>query len=129
MHFNRFERRSIVNAFVFLLFLLPLPFAAFGEESASVVGVAVVPHCTDENIRYRSPRDSSLAVKVQRFVQGPALPSTFGGKTPADLLEFVDSFWVQSVSLGLARSASKNITLAAKEHRARDRSRPTQNHT
>ena len=83
-----------MNVYVFLLFLLLLlPNAAYGEDSASIVGVTVVPHRIEENMRYRRPRDSSLAAKVQVFVQGPGLPKTFDGKTPAELLESGDWAW------------------------------------
>ena len=93
MSSNRFERNSIVYVSVFLLFLLLLPHTARGEDSASIVGVTVVPHHIEENMRYRRPRDSSLAAKVQVFVQGPGLPKTFAGKTPAELLDSGDWAW------------------------------------
>ena len=58
-----------------------------------MVGVTVVPHRIEENMRYRRPRDPSLAAKVQILVQGAALPKTFDGKTPAELLESGDWAW------------------------------------
>ena len=93
MNLSRITSNSIVNASILLLILLLLPLTACGEDSASVVGVTVVPHNIAENMRYRRPRDSSLAAKVQLFVQGPALPKMFDGKTPSELLESGDWAW------------------------------------
>ena len=51
-----------------------------------MAGLAVVPHRVAESMRYRRPRDPSLAARVQMFVQGSALPKSFDGKSPAELL-------------------------------------------
>ncbi len=56
------------------------------REPGAIVGVTVVPHRIEENMRYRRKRDPSLAAKVQLFVQGAALPKSFNGKTPSELL-------------------------------------------
>jgi len=64
-----------------------------GDELGAVVGVTVVPHRIEENMRYRGPRDPSLAAKVQIFIQGPALPKSFDGKTPAELLAADEWAW------------------------------------
>ena len=90
---NIFARVSVANVFNLLLLLLLPSLTAYSQESASVVGVTVVPHRIEENMRYKRSRDSSLAAKVQVFVQGPALPNTFDGKTPAELLESGDWAW------------------------------------
>ncbi len=64
-----------------------LAITAKAEDPASFLGVTVTPHRIEESMRYRRPRDPSLAARVQLFVFGPALPKTFDGKTPAQLLE------------------------------------------
>ncbi|MDX1925826.1 MAG: hypothetical protein SFV81_04875 [Pirellulaceae bacterium] len=62
-------------------------------EPAAVVGVNVVPHHIVETMRYRRPRETALAAKVQLFVRGAGSPKAFDGKTPAELLKTGDWAW------------------------------------
>jgi hypothetical protein len=64
-----------------------------GQEPARIAGLAMIPHYIDESIRFRRPRDPSLAARVQMFIQGSALPGTFDGKTPAELLAADEWAW------------------------------------
>ncbi|MBM3995124.1 MAG: hypothetical protein FJ303_13375 [Planctomycetes bacterium] len=61
--------------------------SAVAAPGAEIVGVTVTPHVIAESMQYRRPRDPDLAAKVQLFVKGPAVPGTFEGKTPAELLK------------------------------------------
>jgi hypothetical protein len=63
------------------------------SEPASVMGITVVPHHIEESMRYRTQQDASLAARVQMYIQGPALPRTFNGKAPRDLLSSHDWAW------------------------------------
>jgi len=64
-----------------------------GDQPASIAGVSIVPHSIVDNMRYRRPRDASLAARVQLFVQGPALPQKFDKRTPEELLSSEDWAW------------------------------------
>jgi len=66
---------------------------ASGQPTATIVGVNVIPHQVEEAMRFRRPRDVSLAARVQLFVRGTALPERFDGKTPAELLESDEWAW------------------------------------
>ena len=57
------------------------------------MGVTVTPQVIAESMQYRRPRDPDLAAKVQLFVKGPAVPGTFEGKTPAELLKAGEWAW------------------------------------
>ena len=61
--------------------------------AAELVGVTVTPHTVAESMRYRRPRDPDLAARVQLFVTGPARPTTFAGRTPAELLQEGEWAW------------------------------------
>ncbi len=69
--------------------LLVVPPTSGGE----LVGVSVVPHRIDTELKYRKPHESNLAARVQLFVQGPATASTFDHQLPAALLETGDWAW------------------------------------
>lgn len=62
-------------------------------SSAEVCGVTVTPHVVADSMMYRRPRYPDLAAKVQLFVKGAALPSSFNGKTPSELLETGEWAW------------------------------------
>lgn len=62
-------------------------------SAGEIVGVSVIPHTIERTIRYRKPHDPDLAARVQLFVRGPALPQTFAGRTPAELLASGDWAW------------------------------------
>lgn len=66
---------------------------ASAQSTATIVGVNVIPHQVEEAMRFRRPRDESLAARVQLFVQGTALPERFDGKTPAELLASDEWAW------------------------------------
>lgn len=66
-----------------------LPFVMGGE----LVGVSIVPHRIDTELKYRKPHDTNLAARVQLFVQGPAAAGAFGDRFPADLLATGDWAW------------------------------------
>ena len=85
--------RTTCAPFALFLSIAYLTQFAFCDGPASVAGVTVVPHRIEESMRYRVPRDTSLAAKVQLFVMGTALPKTFDGKSPAELLESQDWAW------------------------------------
>ena len=61
--------------------------------AAELRGVTVTPHTVVESMRYRRPRDPDLAARVQLFVQGPAQPTSFAGRTPAELLQDGEWAW------------------------------------
>ena len=44
-------------------------------------------------MRYRRPRDTNLAARVQLFIKGPARPTRFDGHTPAELLATNEWAW------------------------------------
>jgi hypothetical protein len=66
----------------------PLP-----KPAARLLGVNIVPHNSAPDMRYREQRGPGPAAKVTLFVEGPALPKTFNGKTPAELLASGDWAW------------------------------------
>jgi hypothetical protein len=63
-----------------------LPWAGLSVHAAEVEGVAVTPHTIVPTMKYRQPRDGSLAARIQLFVRGTATSPRFNGKTPAELL-------------------------------------------
>jgi hypothetical protein len=72
---------------VFLMaFLLVVAFEVNAKPPA-VVGTNVIPHHMVPTMRYRQPRDTTLAARVQLFVQGETQPELFNGSSPAELLE------------------------------------------
>lgn len=73
------------QTFLWSVFFLALT-SWVNAEGPSVVGVNVIPHHIVPTMRYRQPRDTSLAARVQMFVQGDALPISFNGSSPAELL-------------------------------------------
>jgi hypothetical protein len=54
--------------------------------AAELAGSSIIPHTIESSMRFRRPRDTNLAARVQLFVQGPARPTRFNGSTPAELL-------------------------------------------
>jgi hypothetical protein len=79
--------------------LFTLPFLAmtlqisFPSTAAEIVGKVITPHTIEPTMRYRRPRDPSLAARIQLFVKGPAMPGRFNGKTPAQLLAEQEWSW------------------------------------
>lgn len=63
------------------------------SSAADLVGVSVVPHSIETSMRYRRPHDPDLAARVQLFVKGRATPTTFDGRTPAELLANNEWAW------------------------------------
>ncbi len=61
--------------------------------AAELVGTSVIPHTTEASMRYRRPRETNLAARVQLFIRGPATPLRFDGRTPAELLSNGDWAW------------------------------------
>ncbi|MFM7316074.1 MAG: hypothetical protein ACKO5E_03935, partial [bacterium] len=55
--------------------------------------MTVTPHVIAESMKYRRPREADLAAKVQIFVKGAAMPGTFGGRNPAELLKANEWAW------------------------------------
>jgi hypothetical protein len=76
-----------------LVTLLSLVLSKDADQAAGIAGVTVTPHVVAESMQYRRPRDPGLSAKVQLFVRGPALPGTFDGKTPAELLKAGEWSW------------------------------------
>jgi len=78
-------------------YLLPIVIVLTASRAsvtaAELVGVTVTPHAAAESMRYRRPRDPELAARVQLFVTGPARPTTFAGRTPAELLQEGEWAW------------------------------------
>lgn len=63
------------------------------DRLASVAGVTVIPHRIEDSMQYRGERDRELAARVQLYIQGPALPKTFAGRSPTELLASGDWAW------------------------------------
>lgn len=61
--------------------------------AGEMLGVTVTPHVVAEGMQYRKPRDPDLSAKVQMFIQGPAMPGKFAGKTPGELLATGEWAW------------------------------------
>lgn len=72
--------------------LVALVFPAF-LGAAEIAGVSVIPHSIEPSMRYRLPRDGTLAARVQLYVKGPSLPTRFAGRTPAELLANGEWAW------------------------------------
>lgn len=83
---NPFFRRLIIAVLLALAVAQELP-------SAEICGVTVTPHVVADSMMYRRPRDPDLAAKVQLFVKGSAIPKSFNGKTPSELLESGEWAW------------------------------------
>ncbi len=66
---------------------------AVGLRAAELVGVSIIPHTVEESMRYRRPRDTQLAARVQLFVQGPAKPLKFDDRTPAEWVTLGEWGW------------------------------------
>jgi len=56
------------------------------DVPTGVIGVHVIPHSIEPTMRYRRPRDTTVAARVQLFVRGATGEPTFDGKREADLL-------------------------------------------
>ena len=78
-----------------LLFSLLLISFAWGAElpAAEIAGTSIIPHTIESSMRFRRPRDTNLAARVQLFVKGPARPTRFDGRTPAELLATDEWAW------------------------------------
>lgn len=61
--------------------------------AAEIAGVSVIPHTVESSMRFRRPRDTHLAARIQLFVKGPARPMRFDGRTPAELLAAHEWAW------------------------------------
>ncbi|MCS6778070.1 MAG: hypothetical protein NZ557_16230, partial [Chthonomonadaceae bacterium] len=85
----RFFAILIYLPVLFLIMALSMTVA----RTAQIVGVTVTPHVVAPTLRYSPPRDSRLAARVQLFVQGPAMPLRFDGKTPSELLQSEEWAW------------------------------------
>ena len=83
---NPFFRSLIIAVLLALAVAQELP-------SAEICGVTVTPHVVADSMMYRRPRDPDLAAKVQLFVKGSAIPKSFNGKTPSELLESGEWAW------------------------------------
>lgn len=66
---------------------------AVAEIPIGVIGLHVIPHSIEPTMRYRLPRDTTVAARVQLFVRGAKGEPTFGGKRAADLLASGDWAW------------------------------------
>lgn len=66
---------------------------AFADDASGVIGVHVIPHSIEPTMRYRRPRDTTLAARVQLFVRGATGEPTFDGKRSADLLASGEWAW------------------------------------
>ena len=62
-------------------------------RSAEITGVTITPHVIAESMKYRLPRDPDIAALVKIFVRGGALPGSFSGKSPEELLKSGDWAW------------------------------------
>ena len=81
-----------------------------GEASAAeIVGISVIPHSIERSMRYRRPHDPDLAARVQLFVVGPASPSKFDGRTPAELLASSDWAWHDLAALAKAPDEALSV--------------------
>lgn len=76
-----------------LVLLAVITFWRGDLHAAEIVGTVITPHTIAPTMRYRNPRDSSLAAHVQLFVKGSALPTRFDGRTPAELLANGEWAW------------------------------------
>ena len=61
--------------------------------AADLVGLSIIPHSIETSMRYRRPYDPELSARVQLFIKGPATPTTFDGRTPAELLASNEWAW------------------------------------
>jgi hypothetical protein len=62
-------------------------------SAAELAGTSVIPHTIESSMRFRRPRETNLAARVQLFVKGPARPTRFDGRTPAELLAANEWAW------------------------------------
>lgn len=92
-------RRFFPDILLIALICMPvIQQATHAQDPASIAGVAIIPHRVEESMRFRRPRDPSLAARVQMFVQGSALPKSFDGKSPAELLAAGEWAWHDMVT-------------------------------
>lgn len=82
------SRNFFHQVVLFTGLLLPLT-AAAGE----IAGISLVPHTIESSMRYRRPRETNLAARVQLFVKGPVRPVRFNGLAPAELLATNEWAW------------------------------------
>ena len=61
--------------------------------AADLVGISVIPHSIETSMRYRQPHDPEQSARVQLFIKGPTTPTTFDGRTPAELLASNEWAW------------------------------------
>ena len=94
-HTPQMIRRSKVNPFFRSLIIAVLLTLSVAQElpSAEICGVTVTPHVVADSMMYRRPRDPDISAKVQLFVKGSAIPQSFNGKTPSELLESGEWAW------------------------------------
>jgi len=91
---DRIKGAAPVNVLAKLLLILAVAAGCAAEiTAAEIVGTAVVPHRIETSMRYRRPRDTNLAARVQLFVRGPASVPRFDGRLPAQLLASNDWAW------------------------------------
>ena len=67
--------------------------APLRAPAAEMAGTSIIPHTIESSMRFRRPRDTNLAARVQLFVKGPARPARFDGYTPAELLATNEWAW------------------------------------
>lgn len=67
--------------------------SAVVQPGAEIAGISVIPHTIEASMRFRRPRDTNLAARVQLFIKGPASPTRFNGRTPAELLATNEWAW------------------------------------
>lgn len=85
-------RMAIARAGLLLLTLISSG-QCRAADTAEIVGVVVTPHRIEETMRYRRPRESSLAAKVELYVRGTGRALRFDGKSPAELLAAGEWAW------------------------------------
>ena len=83
-----------MNLFRYVLAILAICGSLDSQAcAADLVGVSVIPHSIETSMRYRQPLDPELSARVQIFIKGPATPTTFDGRTPAELLASDEWAW------------------------------------
>ena len=73
--------------------LLAGSIAPLTTPAAEIAGTSIIPHTIESSMRFRRPRDTNLAARVQLFVKGPARATRFNGHTPAELLATNEWAW------------------------------------
>lgn len=90
--------------------LLLIPFGLGGEvPAAEIAGTSIIPHSIEPSMRFRRPRDTNLAARVQIFVKGPARPARFDGRTPAELLATNEWAWHDLGTAALAPEGALTV--------------------